>query len=211
MKKLIYFSPLLLLFFRKKKKGLAAMPIENDLSNKPSELNFIDKIDYIKKMLPISKVIERDYKIPYLFLLSQTALESGYGKSTLVNQAANFAGIKQPDPNKPRIFKWTFEDVKNPNNYPDRNKAKDKLLSNGYTRIYIKQPFAKYDTLSEGLAAYINVLRLPRYSKAYQYKDLFNFATEIKKGGYATGVNYVKSIVDTSKSIEKIIRDNNLK
>lgn len=211
MKKILYLSPLLLLLLRKKdKKGKTIEPIKSDLSNKQSELFFNGKIDYVKKMLPIAKVIEKDYGIPYLFLLAQTALETGYGKSKLVSKAANFAGIKQPNLTKPHIMAIGFEDVRDTSKYPNRIKSKDKVLSNGYTRIYLSMPFAKFSTLSDGLAGYIKILKLPRYQNAYKYKDVLGFATEIKKGGYATGVNYVNSIIDTSKSIEKLIKDNNL-
>lgn len=212
MKKIFYLSPLLLLllFKNKNKKVKAVQPIKSDLSNKPSELFFSSKLDFVKKMLPIAKVIKKDYGIPYLFLLAQTALETRYGKSELVSKAANFAGIKQPNLTKPHIMALGFEDVKDPSKFPNRIKSKDKKLKNGFTRIYLSMPFAKFPTISDGLAGYIKILKLPRYQNAYKYKDVLGFATEIKKGGYATGVNYVKSIVDTSKTIEKLIKDNNL-
>lgn len=206
-------SPLLLLFMKKKKTKTVETPetteFKADLSETPKDIFFKDKNDYIKKMLPIAKEIERIYKIPYLFLMAQTALETGWGQSKLVKEGANFAGIKQFDKTKPHILKWTPEDVLDPNKYPQRDKTKD-VKKGIYTRILLLQPFAKYSTLNEGLHAYLNVLKLPRYAKAYNYKDVRNFAQEIKNGGYATGVNYVITIVDIANDIDEYIKKNKL-
>lgn len=177
------------------------------------DLVFKDSLDYIKKMLPIAKAIEVKYKIPYLFLMAQTALETGYGKSSLVREAANFGGIKAIE-GQPYVTKYTHEHVKtvdlNKPEYSKRDKTKDKKINDVYTDIYLPLKFAVFNDLQEGLNEYIKVLLLPRYKNAFKYSDVLNFATEIKKGGYATSVNYVNSIVDVAKSIEKKIKDNNL-
>lgn len=206
-------SPLLLLFMKKKKTKTVETPetteFKADLSETPKDIFFKDKNDFIKKMLPIAREVERLYKIPYLFLLAQTALETSWGQSDLVKLGANFAGIKQFDKTKPQIMAWTREDVLNPESYPSRDKNKDKKKGI-YTSIYLKQPFAKFNTLNEGLSGYLKVLKLPRYAKAYRYNDVKNFAQEIKNGGYATGVNYVATIVDIANDIEEYIKKNNL-
>lgn len=177
------------------------------------DLVFTDSLDYIKKMLPIAKAIEVKYKIPYLFLMAQTALETGYGKSSLVREAANFGGIKAIE-GQPYITKYTNEDVKTIDLdkpvWAKRDKTKDKKIDNIYTRIFLPQKFAIFNDLQDGLNEYIKVLLLPRYKNAFKYNDVLNFATEIKNGGYATSVNYVNSIVDVAKSINKKIKDNNL-
>lgn len=206
-------SPLLLLFMKKKKTKTVETPetteFKADLSETPKDIFFKDKNDFIKKMLPIAREVERLYKIPYLFLLAQTALETSWGQSDLVKLGANFAGIKQFDKTKPQIMAWTREDVLNPEAYPTRDKTKDKKKGI-YTSIYIKQPFAKFNTLNEGLNGYLRVLKLPRYANAYQYSDVKNFAQEIKNGGYASGVNYVATIVDIANDIEEYIKKNKL-
>jgi flagellar protein FlgJ len=153
---------------------------------------FSGKADYIQKMLPVAKAIQQMYGVPYKFLLAQTGLETGWGKSSLVGEAFNFGGIKARS-GQPFVTKWTTEYVKDLSKYPNRDKSKDLKVGDKY-KILVQQNFAKYDSLQEGLEAYIKVLQLPRYKAAFKETDPIKFAFEIKKGGYATDVNYVPKL-----------------
>jgi len=161
--------------------------------------------DYIKLMYPIALKIQSLTGIPYLFMLAQTALETGFGKSSLFTQAFNIGGIKAK-PGQNFVEAWTWEHVKNPEAYPNRDKTKDKLLENGKTAIRIKAKFAKFNSLEEGAKAWTNIILLPRYSNAFEYKtDPKKFAAEIKAGGYATDVNYVSKLSKLIDDIKKIV------
>lgn len=187
---------LLLLYFVKKM---------NDKSEKNViGFKFDNAQDYINTLKPIAIELQNKSGIPYLFILAQTALETGYGKSSLVYEAANFAGIKATG-NQPYVTKYTYEYVKSPDLYPQRDKSKDKYdVKTGKTRIYLPQNFAKYNSLIEGLTAYIRVLLLPRYKAAFNYtNDINKFVDEIYKGGYATDINYpskIKTMIQTIKT-----------
>jgi len=179
---------LLMLYKRKK---------EEEEEQKENKNMFKDKADYLKKILPFAKEIEQTYKIPYLFLLAQTAIETGFGKHTPGN---NFGGVKAKE-GQPFNLLWTTEHVKDPAKFPNRDKTKDKLLPNGKTSIRVQQKFAKYPDVETGLNAYIKILLLDRYKAAFNYTDPKLFAAEIKKGGYATDINYTAKL---GKMIDEI-------
>lgn len=159
------------------------------------------KNDFIAKIKPFALQLEKDYKIPYKFILAQTGIETGWGKSSLVNEAYNFGGIKAVK-NQDYVTKWTNEVVSNPETFTNRDKSKDKKLSDGKTQIFVPQNFAKYSNLWEGLKGYSKILLLPRYQKAFTHTDAKLFASEIAKGGYATSPTYLKilnSVIDNIK------------
>lgn len=157
------------------------------------------KADFLAKMKPFAMQLEKEYKIPYKFMLAQTGIETGWGKSSLVNEAYNFGGIKAVK-NQDYITKWTNEVVSNPEKYTNRDKSRDKKLSNGKIQIFVPQNFAKYSNLWEGLKGYSKILLLPRYKKAFTHTDAKLFASEIARAGYATSPTYLKtinSVIDT--------------
>lgn len=180
-------------------------PIENQGATQfgdpiKKKIIFMGKADYLKKMLPVAKAIQQMYGVPYKFLLAQTGLETGWGKSSLVGEAFNFGGIKARS-GQPFVTKWTYEYTNDLSKYPNRDKSKDLKVGDKY-KIFVPQNFAKYESLQEGIEAYIKVLQLPRYKAAFRETDPIKFAIEIKKGGYATDVNYVPKL-------EKIINEIN--
>lgn len=161
--------------------------------------------DYIKLMYPIALKIQSLTGIPYLFMLAQTALETGFGKSSLFTGAFNIGGIKA-NPRQDFVEAWTTEHVKDPNKFPNRDKTKDKLLPSGKTSIKIKAKFAKYNNLQEGAEAWTKIILLPRYKDAFDYKnDPKKFAAEIKNGGYATDVNYTAKLATLIDQVKQYI------
>ena len=193
-KKIILFSSIGLLIIILLIKNKVEKPIKNKVTKM-----FANDKDFLIKMLPIAKSIEQTYKIPYLFLLAQTSLETGFGKHTPGN---NFGGIKAKEGQEYNLL-WTTEHVKDPTKYPTRDKTRDKALPNGKTSIRVLQKFAKYPDLEAGIKAYIKILLLDRYKDAFNFTDPKLFAAEIKKGGYATDVNYtakVSNMIDQIKN-----------
>jgi peptidoglycan hydrolase FlgJ len=184
-------------------KNLDTMPDKNDTSNQATGFK-LDKSNFTQIMKPAALIIQKETGIPYLFVLAQIALETGYGKSSLVSEAFNFGGIKAIG-EQPYVKKWTYEYTTDKNKYPDRDKSKDVYNEEKKKwKVYTPQKFRKFESLKDGLLGYVKILQLPRYKKAFEHKDdAKKFAQEIFNGGYATDVNYVPKIhkmIDTFKT-----------
>ena len=200
-KKIFYILIILVLIYiiyKFKPNNKTTMETEN---NDNTKLKFNgNKDNYIALMKPFALQLEKEYKIPYKFILAQTGLETGWGKSSLVNDAYNFGGIKAVK-SQDYVTRYTYEVVSNPNEYFTRDKSKDKKVGTK-TQIYLPQKFARYPNVWEGLKSYAKVLMLPRYKEAFKYTDPKKFAEQIAKGGYATSPTYYKtisSLIDTIK------------
>jgi flagellar protein FlgJ len=153
--------------------------------------------EFIDFMTPPAKAIEAKTGIPYKFIIAQTALETGYGKSSLVSEAFNFGGIKAFG-NEPFVLAWTWEHVDDKNKFPSRDVSKDKLLPNGKTAIRIQAKFAKYPDLVTGLTKYAKILQNKYFNKYIaQAKGSPTKYAELLQSGtpkYATDINYVAKI-----------------
>lgn len=133
-------------------------------------------IDYIT---PFAKKYGLIYGIPYQFIVVQTALENGWGKSSLLTKYNNFGGVKA---------------VKGDNSVAMNT---DEFI-NGVWVLGESHNFAVFKNPLDGFKAYLNFFKVnSRYRYALNYpKDAYQFAIEIKKAGYATDPNYVKKIHD---------------
>ena len=112
----------------------------------------------------------RRYGIPASVTLAQAIIESANGKSTLSNQANNHFGIKGDFHGN-----YVLADDDKPNEH-----------------------FKKYDNVGQSFEDHSKVLMNDRYSKLTKNlapDDYRGWAAAIKKGGYATDGNYVKTIV----------------
>lgn len=172
------------------------------------KLMFANKEDFLKFILPASKIIEKETGIPYKFIIAQTALETGYGKSTLVSQANNFGGVKAVK-GQDFVLEWTYEYVKDPSTRPDRDKTKDKYNDTKKKwLIRVKEPFAKYPDTVTGLKAYAKVLQNKYFGKyiSVANKNPYKFVELIQSGEpkYATDVNYVSKIHTILDSIKTV-------
>lgn len=131
---------------------------------------------WIAWITPHAKKIGREYGLPWEALAAQTGWETGWGKSSLINEAWNFAGIKARA-GEPYVTKRTHE------------------VENGET-VWKDAKFRKWDSLQEGLAGYASFFhRNKRYAKALQYpNDPYQFIVEIRNAGYATSLNYITNL-----------------
>ena len=126
--------------------------------------------EYIEAYSELAKVQMRRYGIPASVTLAQAIIESANGKSTLSNQANNHFGIKGDFHGN-----YVLADDDKPNEH-----------------------FKKYDNVGQSFEDHSKVLMNDRYSKLTKNlapDDYRGWATAIKKGGYATDSNYVKTIV----------------
>jgi flagellum-specific peptidoglycan hydrolase FlgJ len=134
------------------------------------------KKDYIEWITPMAKSVGKSFGIPWQAMVVQTALETGWGKSSLLSKYNNFGGIKAvPGDNSITM--------------------KTKEFINGQW-VTIDSKFAAWTTPLEGLEGYARFFhRNKRYAQALKYpNDPYKFIEEIKKAGYATDPNYVAKL-----------------
>lgn len=114
---------------------------------------------------------QRKYGIPASVTLAQMALESNYGQSELARRGNNFFGIRVGSSWK-GARSWHTDDVP------------------GY--------FRNYDSVLESIEDHSRLLMTDRYKRCRQYdsQDYHNWLVEIKRAGYASAKDYVKSCED---------------
>lgn len=133
------------------------------------------KSDWYNWIEPLAKAVGKEYGIPWQAILVQTALETGYGRSSLATKYNNFGGVK---------FYGSGA--------PSKVNMKTGEVFNGQS-VTINADFAAWGSPYEGLRGYANFFhRNKRYATALKYpNDPFKFIEEIKKAGYATSENYI--------------------
>lgn len=133
------------------------------------------KSDWYNWVEPLAKAVGSEYGIPWQAILVQTALETGWGKSSLLWKYNNFGGVKYAGSGAPSKVNLQTGEVFD-------GKA-----------VTINSAFAVWNSPYEGMVGYANFFhRNGRYKTALQYKDNpYRFIEEIKKAGYATAPNYI--------------------
>lgn len=124
-------------------------------------------------------------------ILSAAALESGYGTSGLTKAANNFFGIKKGS--------WTGEVVY----FDTREQRPDG------TWFTVKAPFRKYNTPEDSFKNYVETITKSRYinagvTKAKTPEEQFE---AIKRGGYATDINYASKLTTLYGNIKSMVFD----
>ncbi|WP_025094089.1 phage tail spike protein [Bacillus safensis] len=141
-------------------------------------------VDFIKKLAPGAKKVQKKYKVLASLVIAQGCLESGFGSSDLSKQAYNLFGIKGTYNGK-YVLMWTKEQDKQGNE----------------TRV--QAPFRKYPSFAESLEDLGSLYtRLSRYKAVVGEKDYQKATAAVAKGGYATDINYamkLNSIIFTYK------------
>lgn len=146
------------------------------------------KSDWYNWVEPLAKAVGREYGIPWQAILVQTALETGWGKSSLAVKYNNFGGVKYAG-----------------SGAPSKVNMKTGEVFNG-TATTINADFAAWPTPYDGMRGYANFFhRNKRYATALKYpNDPYKFIEEIKKAGYATAPNYVSILHGMLKNDLKI-------
>ena len=150
------------------------------------------KIDYFKKAAADAVVAGERLGMDPKLLLSQTALESGWGKSGLAMNANNFAGVKAK-PGQP------FVEADSAEGYgPNRKMQKSKFVA-------YESPSAFFDQWPEFLKA-------KRYQEAIKQKDPESYARFMGKAGYFTENpnKYAGMIKSIYKDVSKMMLDPNV-
>jgi flagellar protein FlgJ len=138
--------------------------------------------DFVRNMLPHARAAEQATGIPARFILAQSALESGWGKSEVRGadgtQSRNLFGIKASKD-------WTGPVVE----------ASTTEFVNGESRR-VTQRFRAYSSYAESYADYAKLLtNNPRYRGVLaQGRDASGFANALQQAGYATDPRYAEKI-----------------
>lgn len=160
--------------------------------------------EFVKKYKPFALETERKTGISHLFILAQSALETGWGNSAPGNM---MFGVKASisTPLEKRQLVQTTEILAN-------DKAKFPVIisiekrPDGRFKYIVKDWFRKYDSPEESFTDHANLfMNNKRYAKALLVRsDPYKFAEEIAKAGYATAPNYADSLKKLIKEIEKV-------
>lgn len=142
-----------------------------------------DKENFIAQYREIAKKIEKEFNIPWEFIITQAGLESAWGTSGLAVNYNNLFGIKAKKWWK-SVLLWTNEEI------------------NGQM-VRKKEPFRVYDSVEESFRDHAKFLiENPRYKNAFQYSnDPTNFAIQVAKAWYATDSKYASKLTSTMKWI----------
>jgi flagellum-specific peptidoglycan hydrolase FlgJ len=163
---------------------------------------------FVDKYLPHAKKVEAKTGISSVAILTQAALESGWGKIAPGNM---FFGIKDTDGvNGNEQLITTTEYTRSAKNPMPIAISSTPVIRNGIKMFKHKGKdyFRKYNSPEESFNDHVQFFfRNKRYSKALVVKQDYNrFFEEIAKAGYATDPNYADTLKAVSKSIVKHIK-----
>lgn len=151
-------------------------------------LNIKNKQQFINLIKPYAVELQNKIGVPYEFILAQTGLETGWGKSTLFTKYYNIGGIKATNTDQFVIM--------NTKEYINGN------------LVTIPQKFKVFNDLNDSLAGYSKVLT-NRYFKKYQFKTTspYEYAELLQSGTpkYATDINYISKIKNLIAEVQQII------
>lgn len=141
--------------------------------------------DFIQKLYPAAEKIAKEMGISPKAIISQAALETGWGKfmisgneeGGIKENSFNFFGIKADS-------RWEGDKVNvTTHEYRDGQ------------RVTEKADFRSYPTIEAGLKDYSQFLQAQRYEKAMAVgTDIEQYAKELQQAGYATDPKYAEKI-----------------
>lgn len=144
-----------------------------------------DRLSFLREIIPHAKNMEIKTGIPYIAIISQAVLESGWGENRIGN---NLFGIKYKSGDYKAVKVLTTEYSKKEDAYKEyisREKIGDKY------KFKVYQDFADYKTLEDCLLAHSKLLTTERYKPALRWKHSpKRYLIAIWRLGYATDINY---------------------
>ena len=158
---------------------------------------------FIKKYKPFALETERKTGISHLFILAQSALETGWGNSAPGNMMFGVKAKAGTPPEKRQLV-ITKEVLSSPNvAFPEIIRVTKR--ADGNYLYEVKDWFRKYDSPEESFTDHANLfMNNKRYAKALLVKsDPYKFAEEVAKAGYATEPTYAERLKGVIRTIEK--------
>ena len=165
------------------------------------------KLDFVKQFLPFAKQTQDKSGIKRLAILTQAALESGWGKHAPGNM---FFGVKDFDGlnGNEQLLQTTEISRRRDLKFPVIISVTP-ITRNGiaYFKYTVKDYFRKYNTPEESFTDHANFfIKNKRYSEALKVKeDPYKFLEEVAKAGYATDPDYYAKCKVTANDIYKIM------
>lgn len=152
---------------------------------------------YVETVYPVAKDVctRRGYASHLAEVcLIQGALESGYGTASIMVKHNALFGVKA-----------TADDIANGKYYEANTIEYDNQL-NKYVSVVAK--FRAFDTLTENIEHYFNLISNKRYCGCLQSKDVKEALTIIWSCGYATAPDYVAKCLNVQKILNKFRIEN---
>lgn len=143
---------------------LGLLPSDASTADHPSHAD--DKIGaFVNRVYPAASRAASELRVPVEAVISQWALESGWGQSKLASEYNNLGGIKA-------FANWKGQKVDMPTYEKDRTER-------------LSQPFRVYPSLDDYAADYVAILSNPRYTLARGTNTVSDFGTALTKAGYS--------------------------
>lgn len=138
--------------------------------------------DFVSKMRDAVHVAAAETGIPAKLIMSQAALESGWGKREILHEdgstSHNLFGIKATRHWKGKVTHITTTE------FVDGKMVK------------MKQPFRAYDSYAESITDYARLLSTsPRYESVLRAANAEEAARKVQEAGYATDPNYADKLI----------------
>ena len=159
--------------------------------------------EFVKKYKPFALETERKTGISAIFILAQSALETGWGNSAPGNMMFGVKAKAGTPPEKRQLV-VTKEVLSSPNvAFPEIIRITKR--ADGNYLYEVKDWFRKYDSPEESFTDHANLfLKNKRYAKALLVRsDPYKFAEEVAKAGYATEPTYADRLKGVIRTIEK--------
>ena len=145
------------------------------------------KSEFVKSIAENAKIVckERGYGYPqFATCVAQACCESAYGQSAIMSRANAYFGIKASQA-------W----VKSGKYGGKVYNTKTKECYDGKTYTSINACFRAYDSLTDSVRDYFDLLSNQRYRASLKSNSVHECITIIKQGGYATSPTYINTIM----------------
>lgn len=181
-------------FIERSKPDLKPTSLKDSTDNlsDPQTLNqsFGSPEEFVEKLKPVFEPYAKQLGLNVDYLLSQSALETGWGK--FVNQhgdgrsSFNLFNIKADE-------RWTGDSVK----------VTTTEFKNGHP-VRENANFRSYQSYEESLEDYVRFLSTnDRYSEALENTNKpNNFFYQLQNSGYATDPNYARKVIDVAERVQ---------
>lgn len=163
--------------------------------------------DFVKKYYQFAKDSEIETGLSAIAILSQCALETGWGEHCPGNMMFGVKATKSTPEDKKQLLR-TVE-------YSKRNDLKFPViifisqLPNGKWKYIVKDWFRKYDSPKESFVDHANLFqRVKAYSAAWKVRGDYNLFFDKIQGIYATDPNYKNKLKSIAKTIKLYINEN---
>jgi flagellum-specific peptidoglycan hydrolase FlgJ len=171
---------------------LAALGLSNEspLSQKPIATSVPDKVAaFVERVTPAATQAAEALNVPVEAVISQWALESGWGGSELAQKYNNLGGIKALGTS------WKGEKVEMPSYEKDRS-------------VKEVSPFRVYKTLGDYATDYTALLNNQRYAPVRGTNTVRDFGMALTKAGYSqdSPESYASQLESIARRVAPLIK-----